>query len=208
MIFILVRNNMRPILHLDDQLQETLHANTQLIEEAAAIRPVLYDNYLRQLMSGVITTPDELSFIQNYLHLEDPSLHYYVLYGVTYENDPAADTFPNENTSTESSESMKDIIAGLLARYFSYENNLYLCSPKKHIYAVLIPFSGTADEILITLQEKALKFHSELLEEYSIWFFAGIGLSCSFTNIWESYQQAKDAAGIPVKTIFSFHMKC
>ena len=116
MIFILVRNNMRPILHLDDQLQETLHANTQLIEEAAAIRPVLYDNYLRQLMSGVITTPDELSFIQNYLHLEDPSLHYYVLYGVTYENDPAADTFPNENTSTESSESMKDIIAGLLAR--------------------------------------------------------------------------------------------
>ena len=191
MIFILVRNNMR--------LQETLHANTQLIEEAAAIRPVLYDNYLRQLMSGVITTPDELSFIQNYLHLEDPSLHYYVLYGVTYENDPAADTFPNENTSTESSESMKDIIAGLLARYFSYENNLYLCSPKKHIYAVLIPFSGTADEILITLQEKALKFHSELLEEYSIWFFAGIGLSCSFTNIWESYQQAKDAAGYTSK---------
>ena len=180
MIFILVRNNMRPILHLDDQLQETLHANTQLIEEAAAIRPVLYDNYLRQLMSGVITTPDELSFIQNYLHLEDPS-------------------FPNENTSTESSESMKDIIAGLLARYFSYENNLYLCSPKKHIYAVLIPFSGTADEILITLQEKALKFHSELLEEYSIWFFAGIGLSCSFTNIWESYQQAKDAAGYTSK---------
>lgn len=199
MIFILVRNNMRPILHLDDQLQETLHANTQLIEEAAAIRPVLYDNYLRQLMSGVITTPDELSFIQNYLHLEDPSLHYYVLYGVTYEDDPAADTFPNENTSTESSESMKDIIAGLLARYFSYENNLYLCSPKKHIYAVLIPFSGTADEILITLQEKALKFHSELLEEYSIWFFAGIGLSCSFTNIWESYQQAKDAAGYTSK---------
>lgn len=199
MIFILVRNNMRPILHLDDQLQETLHANTQLIEEADAIRPVLYDNYLRQLMSGVITTPDELSFIQNYLHLEDPSLHYYVLYGVTYENDPAADTFPNENTSTESSESMKDIIAGLLARYFSYENNLYLCSPKKHIYAVLIPFSGTADEILITLQEKALKFHSELLEEYSIWFFAGIGLSCSFTNIWESYQQAKDAAGYTSK---------
>ena len=40
------------------------------------------------------------------------------------------------------------------------KNNLYLCSPKKHIYAVLIPFSGTADEILITLQEKALKFHS------------------------------------------------
>lgn len=199
MIFILVRNNMRPILHLDDQLQETLHANTQLIEEAAAIRPVLYDNYLRQLMSGVITTPDELSFIQNYLHLEDPSLHYYVLYGVTYENDPAADTFPNENTSTESSESMKDIIAGLLARYFSYENNLYLCSPKKHIYAVLIPFSGTADEMLITLQEKVLKFHSELLEEYSIWFFAGIGLSCSFTNIWESYQQAKDAASYTSK---------
>lgn len=94
---------------------------------------------------------------------------------------------------------MKDIIAGLLARYFSYENNLYLCSPKKHIYAVLIPFSGTADEILITLQEKALKFHSELLEEYSIWFFAGIGLSCSFTNIWESYQQAKDAAGYTSK---------
>ena len=208
MIFILVRNNMRPILHLDDQLQETLHANTQLIEEAAAIRPVLYDNYLRQLMSGVITTPDELSFIQNYLHLEDPSLHYYVLYGVTYENDPAADTFPNENTSTESSESMKDIIAGLLARYFSYENNLYLCSPKKHIYAVLIPFSGTADEILITLQEKALKFHSELLEEYSIWFLQESVSPAPSPTYGNLTNRRKMLQGIPVKTIFSFHMKC
>lgn len=84
-------------------------------------------------MSGVITTPDELSFIQNYLHLEDPSLHYYVLYGVTYENDPAADTFPNENTSTESSESMKDIIAGLLARYFLMKIT-YICVPQRNIF--------------------------------------------------------------------------
>ena len=199
MIFILVRNNMRPILHLDGQLKETLHANTQLIEEAAAIRPVLYDNYLRQLMSGVITTPDEFAFIQNYLHLEDSSLHYYVLYGVTYENDPTIDTFPNENTASDSSENAKDIITNLLARYFSYENNLYLCSPKKHIYTLLIPFHEKPDKMLISLQEKVLKFHSELLEEYSIWFFAGIGLSCSFTNIWESYQQAKDAAGYTSK---------
>ncbi len=103
------------------------------------------------------------------MHLEDPSLHYYVLYGVTYENDPAADTFPNENTSTESSESMKDIIAGLLARYFLMKIT-YICVPKETYLCCVNPFSGTADEILITLQEKALKFHSELLEEYSIWF--------------------------------------
>ena len=75
-------------------------------------------------MSGVITTPDEFAFIQNYLHLEDSSLHYYVLYGVTYENDPTIDTFPNENTASDSSENAKDIITNLLARYFSYENNL------------------------------------------------------------------------------------
>ena len=41
MIFILVRNNMRPILHLDGQLKETLHANTQLIEEAATVNDVI-----------------------------------------------------------------------------------------------------------------------------------------------------------------------
>ncbi len=44
-----------------------------------------------------------------------------------------------------------------------------------------------------------LKLHDTLLDEYSIWFFTGIGLSCSFTNIWESYQQAKDAAGYTTK---------
>ena len=93
MIFILVRNNMRPILHLDDQLQETLHANTQLIEEAAAIRPVLYDNYLRQLMSGVITTPDELSFIQNYLQQD----HFRKLHR-TIHNNEAMDLLNADNS--------------------------------------------------------------------------------------------------------------
>jgi AraC-like DNA-binding protein len=196
LITLLARNNVQPIIQLDDQLQETITDRNQLKMEVEAVQPIVYDNYLRQLMTGSITSSDELRFIQNYLHLDSPNLHYYVMYGMTYENDLVERT----DSVTDKSVDLNELITQCLAGYFSYEKHLFLYSPKKRVYALLLPFTGDSEQMLISLQEKVLSFHEMLLNEHSIWFFTGIGLPCTFSNIWESYQQAKDASSYTNKS--------
>lgn len=194
LILLMVRGNMQPIIQLDTELKEVITDRDQLQEVVDATKPIIYNTYLRQIMSGSLSSPDELSYIQTFLHLEQPDLHYYVLYGIAYENDLV------ENTdNTNPTDDVSELIHSVLGQYFSYHNNLYLFSPSERVYALLLPFEGDGEQMLISIQEKVLNIHETLLEQYSIWFFTGIGLPCSFPNIWESYQQAKDASGYTSK---------
>lgn len=195
-VCMLVRINMRPIIQLDSALQETITDRDQLQEVVDATRPIISNTYLKSLMHGNVTSTEELEYIKSFLHLTTPELRYYVMYGVVYDNEFSE----NLEVQPEITEDIDEIIKQSLTEYFSYQNMLYLFCPKERVYAMLIPFTGEdANQTLLSLQEKVLKLHSKLLEEYSIWFFTGIGLPCSFSNIWESYQQAKDASGYTTK---------
>lgn len=195
-VCILVRNNMRPIIQLDSALQETITDRDQLQEVVEATRPIISNTYLKSLMHGTVTSAEELEYIKSFLHLESPELRYYVMYGVVYDNEFSE----TPEVQPKITEDLDELIKQNLTEYFSYQNMLYLFCPKERVYAMLIPFADNdADKTLLSLQEKVLKLHDKLLEEYSIWFFTGIGLVCSFTNIWESYQQAKDASGYTTK---------
>lgn len=195
-VCILVRNNMRPIIQLDSKLQETITDRDQLQEVVEATRPIISNTYLKSLMHGTVTSAEELEYIRTFLHLESPDLRYYVMYGVIYDNEFSE----NHEAQPKITEDLDELIKQNLTEYFSYQNALYLFCPKERVYAMLIPFTDNDDEqTLLSLQEKVLKLHEKLLDEYSIWFFTGIGLPCSFTNIWESYQQAKDASGYTTK---------
>lgn len=195
LILLLVRTNMRPIIELDTELKEAITDRNQLQEVVDAAKPIIYSTYLRQLMSGSLSSPDEVKYIQSFLHLDSPDLKFYVMYGITYEND-----FVENSNNIEGSDNISQIIHSVLAKYFSYHNMLYLFSPEERVYALLLPFEGDEEEMLISLQEKVLDIHETLLEQYSIWFFTGVGLPCQFNNIWESYQQAKDASGYTSKS--------
>ena len=192
MVYLLATNSIRPIERLGFQLQETISDRNQLQEVVNATKPIIYSNYLHRLMSGTVSTPEESAYIQSFLHLEQPNLRFYVMYGIIYENAfmDNGDAAISENTDHD----IEEMIRGMLAEYFSYNNMLYLFSPKERVYTLLLPFEGDEEEMLIQIQKKVLEFHTKLLEEHSIWFFTGIGLACTFSNIWESYQQAKDAS--------------
>ncbi len=194
-ICMLVRNNMRPIIQLDSALQETITDRDQLQEVVDATRPIISNTYLKSLMHGTVTSTEELEYIKTFLHLTAPELRYYVMYGVVYDNEFSE----SHETQPQITEDLDELMKHKFTEYFSYQNMLYLFCPKERIYVMLIPFTDDENETLLSLQEKVLKLHDTLLDEYSIWFFTGIGLSCSFTNIWESYQQAKDAAGYTTK---------
>lgn len=195
LIFFLVRSNMRPINELNTELQETITDRNQLQEVVEATRPIIYHTYLNQLLKGTISSADELEYIKSFLHLENSGLRYYVMYSIVYGNE----LFDNQENQAESAENLNEIIEQSLSNYFSYQNTLYLYSPRERVYAVLVPFEGKDDDMLIHMQEKILKIHEQLLEDYSIWFFTGVGLACPFSSIWESYQQAKDASGYTSK---------
>lgn len=195
-VFLLVKNSMRPIVELDRELQETITDRNQLQEVVNTAKPIIYDTYLRQLMYESVSMPDELEYIRSFLHLEDPKLSYYVMYGIVYENDLVTGDSPETPMNISA---INDLMRGALAEYFSWNHTLYFFSPKERTYVILLPFEGDSDEMLISMQEKVLKLHSFLLDEYSLWFFTGIGLPCPFSNIWESFQQAKDAAGYTSK---------
>lgn len=195
-VFILVRNNMRPIIQLDSELQETITDRDQLQEVVDATRPIISNTYLKSLMHGTVTSAEELEYIRTFLHLESPELRYYVMYGVVYDNEFSE----SHEAQPKITENLDELIKQNLTEYFSYQNMLYLFCPKERVYAMLIPFTDNdGNQTLLSLQEKVLKLHDKLLDEYSIWLFTGIGLPCSFTNIWESYQQAKDASGYTTK---------
>lgn len=195
LVLLLVHTNMRPIIALDTELKEAITDRNQLQEVVDATKPIIYNTYLRQLMSGSLSSPDEEKYIQSFLHLDSPDLKFYVMYGITYEND-----FVENSNNIEGNDNISQIIHSVLGKYFSYHNTLYLFSPEERVYALLLPFEGTEKEVLISIQEKVLDIHETLLEQYSIWFFTGIGLPCQFNNIWESYQQAKDASGYTSKS--------
>ncbi len=188
---VLVKNSMRPIMQLDSRLQETITDRNQLKEAVDAAKPLIYENYLRQLLTGNVSSPEELAYIRKFLRLENENLRFYVMYGIVYENEPADG---DGNSLSEYRGDIRSYIHEALAEYFSYGQMLYLFSPKKRVYSLLLPFMGEDEKTLIAIQEKVLKLHERLLSEDSIWFFTGIGLACPFSNIWESYQQAKDAS--------------
>lgn len=195
LIFGLVRNSMRPIMELDHELKETINDRNQLKEVVESTRPILYSTYLQQLMQGTVSSSDEAEYIRGFLQLTEPELRYYVMYGIVYENE----FLENTDSLSRNIEELKEIITQELTEYFSYNGMLYSFSPKERVYAILLPFEGKSDEMLISIQERVRKLHNELLEHYSVWFFTGIGLACPFSNIWESYQQAKDASGYTSK---------
>lgn len=195
LILQLARNNMRPIEQLHTELTETISDRNQLKEVIEATRPILSLTYLRRLMTGSIGSDDEFSYVRNFLQLTDNNLRYYVMYCVAYENGFMGDA----KKEVDASEDFDDLIHQALNHYFSYHGILYLYSPDDRVYALLLPFTGADDAALISIQEKMLKLHQELLEENSIWFFAGIGRACPLQNVWESYQQAKEVSGYTAK---------
>lgn len=194
----LVKNNMRPIHQLDSELKEAISDRDQLQEVVESTKPIICDTYIRQLMQGSVVSKSEFEYIRQFLHLNEKEYHYFVLYGIIYDNIDASEEQVSAETSllTSSDTEIRENITAAMFKYFSFDSTLYIYSPENRVFAVLLPFDESADTAMISIQEKVLKLHEDLLQQHSIWFYAGIGRSCdSLANVWESFQQAKEASG-------------
>lgn len=190
LIALFSQRSFRPFVALGQELQVAVDTTLQLQEEVDKQRPIICNTYVRQLMLGTISSAPEVAYIKDYLGLQGENLYYNVLYAVVYNNeneDEGSHGIPveDENMFSTVLDAMNTYLGEPLLRY----------SPTDRTYALLLACGEKdADSFIMRMQEIVLKLHDYLLDEHSIWFFAGIGHNTdSLMNVWESYQQAQEA---------------
>lgn len=195
-IFYLARRNVRPIIELGQELHDAVEAQNYLQEVVDSQRPIICTSYVRQLMSGTITSEEEASYINDYLELQESS-YYNVLYVVVYNN--ASDSNDKLPEDRDTPEELQEIIANALKNFFG--TPLYYFSPSDRTYAVLLHCDAeTEKDFVLKVSNNVLRLHEYMLDTYDIWLFAGIGRNTdSLMNVWESYQQATEAVSYTTK---------
>lgn len=207
-IFMLSKRNIQPIIELDQQLQVTEQeksdleeVKTRLEEVMDSQRPIIFNSYVRQFLRGMIVSPEEASYAKEFLGLTDTDLTYNGLYMVAYNSANEYQASTNEFISLEE---CNRIVRETLRQYLG--EPLYCFSPSDRIYALIVV--GRPDDekdLILKTNEVVVRLHDYLLDTYGIWLFAGIGKNTNdILNVWESYQQAVEAANYTSKNYIFF----
>ena len=195
------RRNVAPIIELGQELNEAVEAQNHLQEVVDSQRPIICNSYVRQLLTGLIASEEEASYIKEYLNLVGEPLYYNCLYIVAYNN--AGDSSENAQ-QIRSSDDFNHVITNALQNYLG--SPLYYFNPADRTYALLLACTKEDEaNLIIKTNETIVQLHNYLLDPYGIWLFAGIGRNTdSLTNVWESYQQAVESISYTSKNYFFF----
>lgn len=195
------RRNVAPIIELGQELNEAVEAQNHLQEVVDSQRPIICNSYVRQLLTGLIASEEEASYIKEYLNLVGDPLYYNCLYIVAYNN--AGDSGENAQ-QIRSSDDFNHVITNAMQNFLG--SPLYYFNPGDRTYALLLACTKEDESnLIIKTNETIVQLHNYLLDTYGIWLFAGIGRNTdSLTNVWESYQQAVESISYTSKNYFFF----
>lgn len=217
LIYHFSRRNVRPILELGEELQAANEVSQQLQEVVDNQRPIICTSYVRQLLTGTVTTQNEAAYMEQYLGL--PASSYYNVLSVIYYNNYSESTLESDSAASSPStngvrspelvqsrtpEELKGIIENALVNFF--DDPIYFFSPAERTYTVLIHCKPSEEQNLtMRVSNQILRLHNYLLDTYDIWLFAGMGRTTdSLINTWECYQQAQEAANYTTKNYVFF----
>lgn len=217
LIYHFSRRNVRPILELGEELQAANEVSQQLQEVVDNQRPIICTSYVRQLLTGTVTTQNEAAYMEQYLGL--PASSYYNVLSVIYYNNYSETTLESDSAVSSSSasavrspelvqsrtaEELKGIIENALVNFF--DDPIYFFSPAERTYTVLIHCKPSEEQNLtMRVSNQILRLHNYLLDTYDIWLFAGMGRTTdSLINTWECCQQAQEAANYTTKNYVFF----
>lgn len=197
LVFLLARNSTRPIIELDDRLHDTITDRDQLQEAIDRQKPMLRSSYVRQLLLGAVSTDSEADYIREFLELPAGNLYYNVLYIVIYNNENHEDSgqlLPPDNEKTFS------VVAEALEKNLGGAPLLWYSASERTSAILVSCKEEEEDSFVMKMQSMILHLHEYLLEQHSIWLFAGIGCNTnSLMNVWESFQQAQEAVNYATK---------
>lgn len=192
LILFLSKRNIKPIIQLGAELENTLISQNSLKNMVEAQKPIIESSYLGRIIHGGISSPKELEYAQSYLNMTPDTCKFTVLSIVLYINNT---DFTNEEGSPSLKEAKyhEDIIEAI-QEFFG--DTVPVLNLNDREYALLLSAScNESDEDSTSVAEAVfMKLHGYLMEKYSIWIIGGIGnWSDSLMTSWKSYQQAKEA---------------
>jgi len=189
-IVLQVRHYVQPIRQLGSKLAQAQDIRAQLETELDSYKPFLYSSYLRRVLSGHIASETEFGYIMDFLGINAQDLRYMVLYCCAYtqdERDPDGQTMARILTDK--------IVARCQTNYPAYT---YITLDNH--FVTLVTYGPKTADPLMDLQTRVVKLHDELLAQYGIWFYAGVGTLCTHPlTLWESYEQARVASRYAAK---------
>lgn len=188
----------------DSLIQEKEH----LMQAIDNQRPILCTSYARQLLKGYIVSEKEASYAKTFLGLKDEGLVYNSLYIVVYNNiteypPTSCESHTMGEYGCSTPENRNAIVLKTLRRYMDGKF-LGFCPSDRTYALIVVGDANDGKDLIIRTNEIIVQMHNELLDTYGIWLFAGIGKNTdNIVNVWESYQQAIEAASyISKKYIF------
>lgn len=195
LIFLLSKRNSRPLVDMDQKLEQSRLRQQELLNLAKQQEPLLRTSYIRQIMRGTISSPEEMDYVRDYLKLEagKETCKYLVLYCNIYLNKYEVNTSASTVVGIAATD-YDAIIKEALALYFG--NPLYLYSPQDRSYALLLLSEKKEEGKTVSdfVETAFTTLHHYLMNQHSIWIFGGIGNRNEELNFtWKSYQQAKEA---------------
>ncbi len=184
-IVLRVRHTLLPIRHLGSRLQAEEDYRQQLEMELSSQKPYLYSSYLRRMLSGHVASESEFQYMMRFFGIDGEGLRYLVLYCCGYtQNERDTDSPEVARIMTEK------ITAALQTAY-----RAYTYTTLDQSVVTLVTYGADAEDPLMDLQSRVIRLHDELLGQYDIWFFAGVGTVCTHAfALWESYEQARTAS--------------
>lgn len=193
LIVFLSRTNVKPIISLDNQLQDTIIQQETLQEVLETQRPIIQSSYLNKIILGEISSENELDYAIDYLDLDIAGKKFVVLYTHVYINQYEMNT-EDDIVIGPDTDDFDGIINAAFNEYF--DDPIYIFNPAENSYAILLSSPTDEDKEFSSLEikEQFIEFHNYLLENYSIWIVAGLGnWSNNLMLTWKSFQRANEA---------------
>ncbi len=190
MIYFLSKTNIKKITQLGNELVDTQSSQKMLQKLVEVQKPIIMDTYLSNIMNGKISNLLELEYAQQYLNIAPQEKKFSVLFMVAYVNqyelyvDNSAVTGPDHHN-------YKEIIQTALSEFFKDSAGMISNNEKEFSILLWSSEDESAETSTANVGNAFYAFHDYLLDNYSIWTFAGLGDWHSGLMItWKSYQQA------------------
>lgn len=199
LIFFLSKKNVKPIIALDNELKSTITSQKSLQRIVDRQKPIIQQSYLRRMIHGGISSEKELDYARQYLNINTKPKKFAILNIILYMSqyefqvDDSAITGPDNKNYNE-------IIKDTIYKFFSEDTKILQLAEREYVLLLSCDKEIVDKEASNLEKDKFLAFHKNLMENHSIWTFAGLGdWNQDLMVTWKSYQQASEVISYATK---------
>lgn len=205
-IFFLSKSNIKKFTQLGNELTDTQTRQKTLQKLVEVQKPIIMDTYLTKIMNGSISNQEELDYAQQYVNITTDNRKFSVLYMVAYVNQYELHVDNSAVTGPDNLD-YKEIIQNAISEFFKESAGVISTNEKEFAILLSSPEEENSDITTANIEKVFSALHQHLLDEFSIWTFAGLGdWNKGLMITWKSFQQANQSVSYATKrTTFRYY---